>query len=108
MELNINNNNDEIIKPHEQNFLDDITKNGRFILSIGSKGSGKTYLMMAILKYCLHNNIAMLYMRFYQHTKGNKIIVTILLKIRNTFKYINIIMNQFVKKLMFRDARKKH
>ena len=51
------NNNDEIIKQHEQNFLDDISKNGRFCLSIGSKGSGKTYLMMAVLKYCLQNNI---------------------------------------------------
>ena len=57
MEQIINNNNDEIIKPHEQPFLDDITKNGRFILSIGSKGSGKTYLMMAVLKYCLQHNI---------------------------------------------------
>ena len=47
MEQIINNNNDEIIKPHEQPFLDDITKNGRFILSIGSKGSGKTFLMMS-------------------------------------------------------------
>ena len=55
MEQIINNNN--VIKPHEQNLLDDITKNGRFILSIGSKGSGKTYLMMAVLKYCLQNNI---------------------------------------------------
>ena len=34
MEQIINNNNDEIIKPHEQNFLDDISKNGRFCLSI--------------------------------------------------------------------------
>ena len=51
------NNNDEIMKQHEQSFLDDISKNGRFILSIGSKGSGKTYLMMAFLKYCLQNNI---------------------------------------------------
>ena len=30
---------------------------GQFILSIGAKSSGKTYLMMAVLKYCLQNNI---------------------------------------------------
>ena len=53
----IESNNDEYILPHEKKFLDDISKNGRFILSIGSKGSGKTYLMMAVLKYCLQNNI---------------------------------------------------
>jgi len=41
---------------HEQEFLED-SKVGRFILSIGSKGSGKTYLMTNYLKYCIANNL---------------------------------------------------
>ena len=43
MEQIINNNNDEIMKLHEQSFLDDISKNGRFCLSIG-KAIAKSFV----------------------------------------------------------------
>ena len=48
---------DNIISNHEQSFIEDTTKTGRFILSIGSKGSGKSYLLCSYLKYVLKNNI---------------------------------------------------
>ena len=48
---------DNIIKDHESQFLQDTTETGRFILSIGSKGSGKSYLLCSYLKYVLKHNI---------------------------------------------------
>jgi hypothetical protein len=40
----------------EKQFVDSILNN-RVILSLGTKGSGKTYLMLNFLKYCLQNKI---------------------------------------------------
>ena len=48
---------DNILKDHEAQFLQDTTETGRFILSIGSKGSGKSYLLCSYLKYVLKHNI---------------------------------------------------
>ena len=48
---------DNILKDHESQFLQDSTKTGRFILSIGSKGSGKSYLLCSYLKYVLKHNV---------------------------------------------------
>ena len=48
---------DNIISNHEQSFIEDTTKTGRFILSIGSKGSGKSYLLCSYLKYVLKNKV---------------------------------------------------
>jgi hypothetical protein len=45
----------------EDEFLNDVLNTGRFILSIGSKGSGKTYLMTAFLQYLLFNNVYQVY-----------------------------------------------
>lgn len=41
----------------EKFFIDDTYENGRFFLSIGTKGSGKTYLMVSYLKYVLYFDI---------------------------------------------------
>jgi hypothetical protein len=41
----------------EETFLNDNIETGRFILSIGSKGSGKTYRLLQYLKFALYNNI---------------------------------------------------
>ena len=41
----------------ENEFIKDITETGRFILSIGIKGGGKTYKMLQFVKYALYNNI---------------------------------------------------
>ena len=46
-----------ILQNHEQQFYEDTTQNGRFILSIGSKGSGKSYLLTSYLKMVLSQNI---------------------------------------------------
>jgi len=46
---------DNIIKDHEQDFLKDL-EIGRFVIAIGSKGSGKSYLMTSYLKHALYNN----------------------------------------------------
>jgi len=43
---------DNIIQDHEEGFLKDL-ETGRFVLGIGSKGSGKSYLMTSYLKYAL-------------------------------------------------------
>lgn len=48
---------DNLINDHEENFLKDTTDNGRFIMSIGQKGGGKSYLLCAYLKCVLHYNI---------------------------------------------------
>jgi hypothetical protein len=42
---------------HESEFLKDNTKTGRMILSLGKKNSGKSYLMMAYLKYVLYHKV---------------------------------------------------
>ena len=47
----------EIISDHEEFFLKDTTDVGRFILSIGSKGSGKSYLLCSYLRYVIKNKI---------------------------------------------------
>ena len=44
-----------IEKDNETEFLDDNIKHGRFILAIGSKGSGKSHLLTSFLKYHLYN-----------------------------------------------------
>lgn len=41
----------------EKIFLEDITKYGRSIITIGQSETGKTYLMLKILIYLLNNNI---------------------------------------------------
>jgi len=48
------NNYDNLIQDHEKQFLKDL-EIGRFVLAIGSKGSGKSYLMTSYLKHALHN-----------------------------------------------------
>jgi len=47
---------DSLIQNHEEDFLKDMEV-GRFTIAIGSKGSGKSYLMTSYLKYSLYNNI---------------------------------------------------
>ena len=46
------NNYDNFIQDHEKFFLDD-TQKGRFIVAVGSKGQGKSYLMTSFLKHVL-------------------------------------------------------
>lgn len=41
----------------EDEFLEDVTKTGRFIMSIGIKGGGKSFAMLNFLKYALSNEI---------------------------------------------------
>ena len=43
-----------IIKDHEEEFIENVNKSG-FIISIGCKGGGKSFLMMAYLKHALYN-----------------------------------------------------
>jgi len=50
--LYIMNNYDNFIQDHEKFFLDD-TQKGRFIVAVGSKGQGKSYLMTSFLKHVL-------------------------------------------------------
>jgi len=46
------NNYDNLIQDHEKFFLDD-TQTGRFIVAIGQKGGGKSYVMTSFLKHVL-------------------------------------------------------
>jgi len=46
---------DNLIQDHEQDFIKDL-EIGRFVIAIGSKGSGKSYLMTSYLKHALYNN----------------------------------------------------
>ena len=48
---------DAVLMDHEPDFLDEMRKEGVFNLAIGAKGSGKTYLMMCLLKYALMNDL---------------------------------------------------
>ena len=48
---------DNIISDNEEAFIKDNAKMGRFILSLGKKNSGKSYLMMSYLKYALYHKI---------------------------------------------------
>ena len=48
---------DNIDNDHESEFIKDNTTTGRMILSIGKKNSGKSFLMMAYLKYVLYHEI---------------------------------------------------
>ena len=41
----------------ENDFIKDISTTGRFILSIGIKGGGKTYRLLQYVKYALYNNL---------------------------------------------------
>jgi len=50
-----NNNYDNLVEDHEQEFLKDM-EIGRFVLGIGAKASGKSYLMTSYLKHALYNN----------------------------------------------------
>jgi hypothetical protein len=52
--MDLDNN---IIMEHEEEFLKDNIENGRFILSIGSKGGGKSYTLLGFLKLMIQNNI---------------------------------------------------
>jgi len=46
---------DNIIQNHEEGFIEDLEV-GRFVIAIGSKGSGKSYLMTSYLKHVLLHN----------------------------------------------------
>jgi len=48
---------DDNIGDLQEKFLNDTTKTGRFILSLGSKGSGKSYFLLLYLRYCIYNNL---------------------------------------------------
>ena len=51
-----------------------ITKTGRFILSIGIKGGGKTYRMLQFVKFALHNNLYERYhliLPMYEHEQSD-------------------------------------
>lgn len=56
----------------EKHFLDEFDK-GRVALSVGTKGSGKSYTMLSYLRYCLENDIYDVYLlslpayKFEQH-----------------------------------------
>lgn len=45
---------ENLIKPHEEDFVKDL-ETGRFVLAIGAKASGKSYLMTSYLKNALKN-----------------------------------------------------
>jgi type IV secretory pathway ATPase VirB11/archaellum biosynthesis ATPase len=76
-----------IFKNNEDEFLSDVIDNGRTILSIGAKNSGKSYVMNSFLKYVLYNN----YFEFihciipaYRHEQHNSY------KFLNDQKQVNI------------------
>ena len=41
----------------ENEFINDLQENGRFILSVGCKGAGKSYVMMSFLKFALYHEM---------------------------------------------------
>lgn len=45
------------LQNHEQAFLKDTTDTGRFVMAIGQKGGGKSYLLCSYLKYVLSKNV---------------------------------------------------
>jgi len=47
---------DNLIQDHEEEFIKDFGEVGRFTIAVGSKGSGKSYLMTSYLKHALLNN----------------------------------------------------
>jgi hypothetical protein len=57
MEYKDDENIDDYFGNNERTFLNDTCKNGRFVLSVGMKESGKTFCMMAYLKYVLYYNV---------------------------------------------------
>ena len=53
----MDNTQNNISTSLENEFLNDMTDVGRFVCTIGAKGGGKSFTMLAYLKWAIQNNL---------------------------------------------------
>ena len=53
----MDNTQNNISTSLENEFLNDMKDVGRFVCTIGAKGGGKSYTMLAYLKWAIQNNL---------------------------------------------------